>query len=119
MSTTVTDEDRLDETFAALASSTRRALLARLARGPATVNELADPFELGLPAISKHVKVLERAGLVRRGRHAQFRPCELDPAPLRDVSAWADLHRATWEASFDRMDQRLAALQATKGSDGR
>jgi DNA-binding transcriptional ArsR family regulator len=119
MPATVTDEDRLDETFAALASSTRRALLARLARGPATVNELAEPFELGLPAISKHVKVLERAGLVRRGRHAQFRPCELDPAPLRAVSAWADLHRVTWEASFDRMDQRLATLQATKGSDRR
>jgi DNA-binding transcriptional ArsR family regulator len=107
-----TEEERLDETFAALASSTRRALLARLARGPATVNELAEPFDLGLPAISKHVKVLERAGLVKRARHAQFRPCELDPAPLREVSAWADLHRTTWEASFDRMEQHLAALQA-------
>jgi DNA-binding transcriptional ArsR family regulator len=110
-----TEDERLDETFAALASSTRRALLARLAQGPATVNQLAEPFDLGLPAISKHVKVLERAGLVRRGRHAQFRPCELDPAPLREVSAWADLHRATWEASFDRM-QHLATLQAARPS---
>jgi DNA-binding transcriptional ArsR family regulator len=114
MSVSRTDEDQLDDTFAALASSIRRALLARLAQGPATINELAEPFDLGLPAISKHVKVLERAGLVRRGRHAQFRPCELDPAPLRQVSAWADLHRATWEAGFDRMEHHLANLQATK-----
>jgi DNA-binding transcriptional ArsR family regulator len=116
---TVTDDDRLDGTFAALASGTRRALLARLAQGPATVNELAEPFDLGLPAISKHLKVLERAGLLRRGRHAQFRPCELDPTPLREVSAWADLHRATWEASFDRMEHRLAAWQANKENDNR
>jgi len=119
MAATETEEDQLDATFSALASSTRRALLARLARGPATVNELAEPFDLGLPAISKHVKVLERAGLVRRGRHAQFRPCELDPAPLRQVSAWADLHRTTWEASFDRMEQHLATLQANKESNRR
>ena len=117
MAATGTEEDQLDATFSALASSTRRALLARLAQGPATVNELAEPFDLGLPAISKHVKVLERAGLVRRGRHAQFRPCELDPAPLRQVSAWADLHRATWEASFDRMEQHLATLLAKKESN--
>ena len=115
----VTEDDRLDETFTALANGTRRALLARLARGPATVNELAEPFAVGLPAISKHVRVLERAGLVRRGRHAQYRPCELDPAPLREVSAWADLHRATWEASFDRMDRRLAVLRATTEGDRR
>jgi DNA-binding transcriptional ArsR family regulator len=107
-----TIDARLDETFAALANGTRRALLARLATGPATVNELAEPFDVGLPAISKHVKVLERAGLVRRGRHAQYRPCELDPTPLREVSAWAELHRSTWEASFDRMEQRLAQLRA-------
>jgi DNA-binding transcriptional ArsR family regulator len=115
----VAEGDRLDETFAALANGTRRALLARLAQGPATVNELAEPFAVGLPAISKHVRVLERAGLVRRGRHAQFRPCELDPAPLREVSAWADLHRATWEAGFDRMEQRLAALRAETQGDPR
>src|SRR5215475_2467879 len=119
MAATTTEVVRLDETFAALASSTRRALLARLAQGPATVNELAEPFDLGLPAISKHVKVLERAGLVRRGRHAQFRPCELDPAPLRQVSAWADRQRATWEASFDRLDRHIAALQANKERDRR
>ena len=113
------EEDQLDETFAALANGTRRAILGRLAQGPATVNELAAPFDLGLPAISKHVKVLERAGLVRRGRHAQFRPCELDPAPLRQVSAWADLHRVTWEASFDRMDDHLANLLADKETDTR
>lgn len=112
MTTALADDARLDETFAALANSTRRALLARLATGPATVNELAEPFALGLPAISKHVKVLERAGLIRRGRHAQYRPCELDPAPLREAAAWADLHRSTWEASFDRLEQRLADLQA-------
>jgi DNA-binding transcriptional ArsR family regulator len=112
MTTALSDDERLDETFAALANSTRRALLARLATGPATVNELAEPFALGLPAISKHVKVLERAGLIRRGRHAQYRPCELDPTRLREASAWADLHRATWEASFDRLEQRLADLQA-------
>ncbi len=107
------DEARLDETFAALANGTRRAILGQLAHGPATVNELAEPFDLSLPAISKHLKVLERAGLVRRSRHAQFRPCELDPSPLRAVSAWAQRQQATWDARFDRMDQLLAELQAT------
>jgi DNA-binding transcriptional ArsR family regulator len=106
------DEAGLDETFAALASRTRRAILGRLAHGPATVNELAAPFDLSLPAISKHLKVLERAGLVQRTRHAQFRPCELDPAPLRDVSAWAQRQQATWDARFDRMDRQLADLQS-------
>ena len=110
----VDEERRLDETFAALASATRRAILAQLARGPATVNELAEPFDLTLPAISKHLKVLERAGLVQRSRHAQFRPCELDPAPLRAASAWAERQEAIWEASFDRMARRLAALQSKK-----
>jgi DNA-binding transcriptional ArsR family regulator len=108
----VIDEERLDETFAALANSTRRAMLAHLAQGPATVNELAEPFDLTLPAISKHLKVLERAGLVQRGRYAQFRPCELDPAPLREVSEWAERYQAIWNASFDRLDQRLAELQS-------
>src|SRR5262245_57238254 len=98
------DEDRLDETFAALANSTRRALLARLARGAATVNELAEPFAMTLPAISKHIKVLERAGLVIRAQQAQFRPCALDAAPLQEVSTWADQYRPVWEARFDRMD---------------
>ena len=113
--TTAIDEDRLTETFAALANSTRRAILARLAKGAATVNELAEPFELTLPAVSKHIKVLERAGLVRRGHQAQYRPCALDGAPLQAVATWAEQYRPVWEARFDRMDDYLAQLQpATK-----
>ncbi len=104
------DEDRLTETFAALANSTRRAILARLVDGAATVNELAEPFALTLPAVSKHIKVLERAGLVVRGQRAQYRPCALDPAPLEEVSTWAEQYRAVWEASFDRMDDYLVQL---------
>lgn len=111
------DEDRLSETFAALASSTRRAILARLARGSATVNELAEPFDMTLPAISKHIKVLERAGLVVRGRHAQYRPCALDPAPLEAVSTWADQYRRVWEARFDRMDDHLTRLRSLRRTD--
>jgi DNA-binding transcriptional ArsR family regulator len=114
---TAIDEDRLSETFAALASSTRRAILARLAEGSATVNELAEPFALTLPAISKHIKVLERAGLVVRGRHAQYRPCALDPAPLEDVSTWADRCRDVWEARFDRMDEYLTRLRSQGRTD--
>jgi DNA-binding transcriptional ArsR family regulator len=91
--TTTIDDDRLDETFAALANSTRRAMLARLAEGAATVNDLAEPFELTLPAISKHIKVLERAGLVQRGHRAQFRPWALDAAPLEQISTWAEQYR--------------------------
>jgi DNA-binding transcriptional ArsR family regulator len=87
---TAIDEDRLSETFAALANPTRRAILARLARGEATVNELAEPFSMQLPAISKHIKVLESAGLVIRGHRAQYRPCVLDAAPLGEVSSWAE-----------------------------
>src|SRR5947207_3118419 len=109
------DEDRLTDTFAALANSTRRAILARLADGAATVNELAEPFALTLPAISKHIKVLERAGLVVRGQRAQYRPCALDAAPLAEVSTWAEQYRAVWEASFNRMDDYLAQLQRRKG----
>jgi DNA-binding transcriptional ArsR family regulator len=105
------EDDRLSETFAALASSTRRAILARLAEGAATVNELAEPFDLTLPAVSKHIKVLERAGLVLRGRRAQYRPCALDAAPLERISTWADQYRPVWEASFDRMDDYLARLR--------
>jgi DNA-binding transcriptional ArsR family regulator len=109
------DEDRLSETFAALANSTRRAILARLAEGEATVNELAEPFEMTLPTISKHIKVLERAGLVRRGQRAQYRPCALDAAPLEEVSTWAEQYRQIWETRFDRMDDYLARLRpATK-----
>ena len=108
---TAIDDDRLDETFAALANSTRRAILARLAEGAATVNELAEPFELTLPAVSKHIKVLERAGLVQRGHRAQYRPCALDAAPLEQVSTWAEQYRPVWEARFDRMDEYLTQLR--------
>ena len=114
MTTAAIEEDRLSETFAALANSTRRAILARLAGGAATVNELAEPFELTLPAVSKHIKVLERAGLIRRGHHAQYRPCALDAAPLEEVSTWAEQYRAVWEARFDRMDDYLATPTETK-----
>jgi DNA-binding transcriptional ArsR family regulator len=106
------DEDRLSETFAALANPTRRAILTRLAAGEATVNELAEPFHLTLPAISKHIKVLERAGLVARGQYAQYRPCTLDPAPLAEISAWAEQYRPVWEARLDRMDDYLTRLRS-------
>jgi DNA-binding transcriptional ArsR family regulator len=109
--TVVIDEDRLSETFAALANSTRRAILARLAEGAATVNELAAPFDLTLPAVSKHIKVLERAGLVQRGQRAQYRPCALDAARLEEVSTWAEQYRPVWEARFDRMDDYLKQLR--------
>lgn len=105
------DDDRLTVTFAALANSTRRAILARLARGAATVNELAEPFDMKLPAISKHLKVLERAGLIVRGQHAQFRPCALDAAPLAEIADWTEQYRPMWEACFDRMDDYLTQLQ--------
>jgi DNA-binding transcriptional ArsR family regulator len=118
--TTVIDEDRLSETFAALANSTRRAILGRLAEGHATVNELAEPFAMTLPAISKHIKVLERAGLVVRGQRAQYRPCALDAAPLKRVSSWAEQYRPVWEARFDRLDDYLRELRPhTKGRRAR
>jgi DNA-binding transcriptional ArsR family regulator len=110
-------DDRLSETFAALASPTRREILAHLARGPASVNELAEPFALSLPAISKHIKVLEKAGLVSRGRHAQFRPCSLDAAPLKEISSWAEQYRPIWEARLDRMDDYLKTLRTPQGTD--
>ena len=101
----------LDATFSALADPTRRAILARLASGEATVLELAEPFEISLPAISKHLKVLERAGLIARGRDAQRRPCRLEAAPLRDVSDWVERYRRFWDESFDRLDDYLRELQ--------
>lgn len=104
-------DDRLDETFAALANATRRAILTRLAQGEATVNQLAEPFQVSLPAISKHLKVLERAGLVVRGHRAQYRPCTLDATRLEEVSAWAEQYRPVWEARLDRMDSYLQQLQ--------
>ena len=106
-----TMDRRLDGTFAALANSTRRAMLARLVEGQANVNELAEPFELSLPAISKHLKVLERAGLIVRGQRAQFRPCSLDATPLQEIATWAELYRPIWEARLDRMDIYLEQLQ--------
>jgi DNA-binding transcriptional ArsR family regulator len=101
----------LDATFAALADPTRRAILARLAEGEASVTELAAPFEMSLPAISKHLKVLERAGLVLRGRDAQWRPCRLDARPLQEAAVFIDKYRQFWEASFDRLDDYLKTLQ--------
>jgi DNA-binding transcriptional ArsR family regulator len=108
---TVIDEDRLTHTFAALANSTRRAIVARLAQGEATVNELAEPFAMTLPAISKHIKVLERAGLVTRGHRAQYRPCTIDSAPLKEITSWAEQCRRVWEARFDRMDDYIQQFQ--------
>jgi DNA-binding transcriptional ArsR family regulator len=102
--------DPLSTTFAALADPTRRAILARLAEGEATVKELSAPFAMSGPAISKHLRVLERAGLITRGRDAQWRPCKLAPAPIRAVSAWADDYRRFWEASHDRLDAYLRTL---------
>ncbi|HEX5214263.1 MAG TPA: metalloregulator ArsR/SmtB family transcription factor [Vicinamibacterales bacterium] len=103
--------DTLDATFAALADSTRRAILARLATGDATVTELAEPFAMSLPAISKHLKVLERAGLIARAREAQFRPCRLEVGPLKDAGAWVERYRQMWEERFDRLDGYLRDLQ--------
>jgi DNA-binding transcriptional ArsR family regulator len=112
--TMTVEEGRLSETFAALASSTRRAILARLAVGEATVNELAEPFDMTLPAISKHIKVLERAGLVIRAQRAQYRPCALDAAPLEQISTWAEQYRPVWDGRFDRMDDYLRQLDGRK-----
>ena len=113
----VATETRLDATFAALANSTRRAILARLAEGEANVNQLAEPFQLSLPAISKHIKVLERAGLVLRGQHAQYRPCSINPTPLEEVSTWAEQYRPVWEERFDRMDTYLQHIQEKRELD--
>ena len=104
------DDDRLSQTFAALANSTRRAILARLAKGEATVNELAEPFNMSLPGISNHIKVLERAGLIIQGQKAQYRPCNIDASPLREVSNWTERYRHIWEARFDQMDDYINQL---------
>lgn len=106
--------DPLTLTFAALADPTRRAMLARLARGPATVKELAEPFNISLPAISKHLKVLEHAGLIERGREAQWRPARLQAGPLKDASLWLETYRRNWEQSFDRLEEYLRHIQAHK-----
>jgi DNA-binding transcriptional ArsR family regulator len=104
--------DQLSSTFAALADPTRRAILARLAAGEATVNELAEPFTMSLPAISKHLKVLERAGLISRGRTAQWRPCRLEVTPLVEIAEWVDRYRQFWDSGFDRLDVHLRQLVA-------
>jgi DNA-binding transcriptional ArsR family regulator len=106
-----TQTDPLSTTFAALADPTRRAILARLAKGEATVTELAAPFDMSLPAISKHLKVLQRAGLVEQGRQAQWRPCSLKPEPLREASEWIGQYRRHWEESLERLDSYLREIQ--------
>ena len=112
--------DQLSSTFAALADPTRRAILARLASGEASVTELAEPFEMSLPAISKHLKVLQRAGLIARSREAQWRPCRLAAGPLKDVADWIEHYRRFWEESLDRLEDYLRDLQnKEKGKNGR
>lgn len=112
MPTTVSRDDRLNSTFGALADPTRRAILARLSAGEATVTEIAAPFEMTLPAVSKHLKVLERAGLITRGREAQWRPCRLKADRLKDVADWVEKYRQNWEESFSRLDDYLREVQA-------
>jgi DNA-binding transcriptional ArsR family regulator len=114
----VTATDRLDRTFAALADPTRRAILARLRSGEASVLELAAPFEISLPAISKHLKVLERAGLITRSRERQWRPARLQAEPLKDVADWAENYRRFWEDRYDRLDEYLAELQGQGKENG-
>ncbi len=111
--------DQLSNTFAALSDPTRRAILARLALGETSVTELAQPFEMSMPAISKHLKVLERAGLIARGRDAQWRPCRLKPQPLKDAAEWLEHYRRFWEQSFDRLEEYLREMQAKERKDAR
>jgi DNA-binding transcriptional ArsR family regulator len=113
-----TETVELDRTFAALADPTRRAILSRLASGEATVTELAEPFEISLPAVSKHLKVLERAGLIARGRERQWRPARLEAGPLREVAEWAEGYRRFWEESYDRLDEYLEELQGRGKEEG-
>jgi DNA-binding transcriptional ArsR family regulator len=116
-----TATDQLDRTFAALADPTRRAILARLAAGEASVTELAQPFEMSMPAVSKHLKVLERAGLIARGRKRQWRPARLEAGPLKEVAEWTERYRRFWEESYDRLDEYLDELKARgkEKGDGR
>jgi len=108
--------DSLSSTFGALADPTRRAMLARLAKGEATVTELAEPFAMSLPAVSKHLKVLERAGLITRGREAQWRPCRLEARPLGGATEWLERYRQFWEGSFDRLEDHLREIQREQQS---
>lgn len=114
-----TDPDPLSRTFGALADPTRRGILARLAQGEATVNELAEPFDLKLPTVSKHLKVLQRAGLVTQSRKAQWRPCRLVPAPLKELSDWVERYRRLWEMRYEQLDAYLAELQGKETQDER
>src|SRR5215475_9965279 len=109
--------DQLSVTLAAIADPTRRAILERLAEGEATVGELAEPFEMSLPAISKHLKVLEQAGLIARGRDAQWRPCRIAAGPLKDVADWVERYRRHWEESLDRLDEYLRELQTRESQN--
>ena len=111
--------DRLSTTFAALADPTRRAILAKLAGGEASVTELAEPFKMSLPAVSKHLRVLERAGLIARSREAQWRPCRLEAGPLKSVADWLEFYRRFWERSFDRLESYLDELQGKGKKNGR
>jgi DNA-binding transcriptional ArsR family regulator len=111
--------DQLSMTFTALADPTRRAILARLAEGEATVTELAAPFDLSLPGVSKHLKVLQRSGLITQGRQAQWRPCRLEAGPLKDVSAWVDHYRRFWDERLDRLDEYLRELSKKEPKHGR
>ena len=111
--------DHLSATFAALADPTRRAILARLASGERSVGELAEPFQMSLPAVSKHLRVLERAGLIARRREAQWRPCRIEPAPLKEVADWAARYRQMWEQRLDRLDAYVQKLQAKEKKHGR
>jgi DNA-binding transcriptional ArsR family regulator len=111
--------DHLSLTLSALADPTRRAILARLASGETSVTELAEPFEMSLPAVTKHLKVLERAGLIARGRHAQWRPCRLKPQPLKDVAEWIENYRQFWEQSLDRLEDYLREIQEQEKKNGR
>ena len=111
------DPDRLSATFAALADPTRRAILARLATGESSVKELAEPFAITAPAVTKHLKVLERAGLITRSRSAQWRPCRLAAAPLRDVADWVEQYHQFWDDSFDRLDDYLKQIQKGEADD--
>ena len=110
---------QLDLTFSALADPTRRAILARLSSGEASVTELAEPFKMSLPAVSKHLKVLQRAGLIARGREAQWRPCRLEAAPLEEVAEWAEHYRRFWDASYERLDDYVRQLQRENDDDDR
>ncbi|XEN32625.1 DNA-binding transcriptional ArsR family regulator [Ensifer sp. WSM1721] len=118
MSKVLVSMDQLSTTLSALADPTRRAIIARLAAGEATVNELAAPFDMSLPAVSKHLKVLERAGLISRGRNAQWRPCRLEARPMKEIADWIEPYRRFWDASFDRLESYLQDIQGKESDQG-